>query len=284
MRRGGFTWAACVAALAIFIAPAAANASGQVFFGGWYDSAIGSVNSDGSDPQPNLVVNDETVPLGMAADGDYLYWESNSAGVRIGRSRLDGSEANFELVGINGGPPASNGVSISGGRIYWTEKRNATGFGPLYLSSANLDGSDPQVRFLSLGTNAEGTAFVSGAYVFFVIQKDVRGVERYSDRRGQQALCGRRSGRERLPHLLGRGKPRRRRRPGALHRQGECQRLEPEHALAPHPEEGLPRQGGSRRHRAGWSLPLHRLPGRRHRPGESRAARTAENAKHRRQS
>lgn len=174
------TWAACVAALTFLILPAAAEASGQVFFGGWYDSAIGSVNSDGSDPQPNLVVDDETVPLGIAVNGDYLYWESNSAGVKIGRSRLDGSEANIELIGTNGGPPDSGGVSIGGGRIYWTEKRNSTGFGPLYLSSANLDGSDPAVRFLSLGTNAEGTAFVSGSYVFFVIQKDVRGVERYS--------------------------------------------------------------------------------------------------------
>jgi hypothetical protein len=180
MRLGRSTWAAALAALALFIAPAAARASGQVFFGGWYDSAIGSVNSDGSEPQPNLIVNEETVPLGMAVGGDHLYWESNSAGVKIGRSRLDGSEADTELVGTDGGPPGGDGVSISGGRVYWTEKRNSTGFGPLYLSSANLDGSGQQVRFLSLGTNAEGTAFVSGSYVFFVIQKDVRGVERYS--------------------------------------------------------------------------------------------------------
>lgn len=180
MRRSRSIWAVGAAALALLAAPTAALASGQVFFGGWYDNAIGSVNSNGSEPKPDLIVNDETIPLGMAVSGDYLYWESNSAGVRIGRSRLDGSEANTGLVGTDGGPPSSDGVSIGGGRLYWTEKRNATGFGPLYLSSANLDGSDPRVRFLSLGTNAEGTAFVSGSYVFFVIQKDVRGVERYS--------------------------------------------------------------------------------------------------------
>lgn len=180
MRRDRSIWVASLATLAFLTAPAVAMASGQVFFGGWYDSAIGSVNSDGSEPQPNLIVNEETVPLGMSVDGDYLYWESNSAGVKIGRSRLDGSEADIELVGTDGGPPGSGGVSSSGGRIYWTETRNSTGFGPLYLSSANLDGSDPQVRFLSLGTNAAGTAFVSGSYVFYVIQKDVRGVERYS--------------------------------------------------------------------------------------------------------
>jgi hypothetical protein len=179
-RRSRSIWAVGAATLALLAAPTAALASGQVFFGGWYDNAIGSVKSDGSEPKPNLVVNDETIPLGMAVSGDYIYWESNSSGVRIGRSHLDGSEADTGLVGTDGGPPSGDGVSISGGRVYWTEKRNSTGFGPLYLGSANLDGSNPQVRFLSPGTNAEGTAFVSGSYVFFVIQKDVRGVERYS--------------------------------------------------------------------------------------------------------
>jgi hypothetical protein len=180
MRRAILVWGAWIAVLAGLALPAGAAASGQVFISGWYSSVIGSVHTDGSEPRPKLIVNNRLVPLGMAVSGDYLYWESNSAGVKIGRSRLDGSEVDIEFLETDGGPPFSNGLSISDGRVYWTEKRNATGFGPLYLSSAALDGSDRQVRFLSLGTNAEGTALVAGGYVFFLIEKDVRGVERYS--------------------------------------------------------------------------------------------------------
>jgi hypothetical protein len=53
--------AVCIAAF--LTAPATANASGHVLLGGWYDNAIGSVDSNGSDPRPNLVANTETIPL-----------------------------------------------------------------------------------------------------------------------------------------------------------------------------------------------------------------------------
>jgi hypothetical protein len=174
-----------LALFAILALPASALASGQVFFGGWYDNAIGSVSFDGTDPQPNLVVDGSTIPEGLAVSGGYLYWESNSSGVRIGRSRIDGTEVNTHFLETNGGPAGAGGVSISNGRVYWIETRNSTGFGPTYLSAANLDGSDPQVRFLSLGTNLEGPTLVIGSWVFFVTHRDVRGVEHRSIARGR---------------------------------------------------------------------------------------------------
>jgi len=179
-RAGSAKWFCCVAVFAALILPATAQASGQVFYGGWYDSAIGSVSFDGSNPQPNLIVNQLTVPFALAVSGEYLYWESNSFPVDIGRSRLDGSELNPQFITAPGGAFGSNGLSISNGRIYWSETRNSTGFGPALLSSANLDGSDQQNRFLSLGSNAAGASLVIGGWAFLVTHKEVRGVEHYS--------------------------------------------------------------------------------------------------------
>lgn len=176
--------------LAALVLPAAVlGSSGSVFYGGWYDSQIGSIGFDGSNPHPDLIVSDQAIPEAMTVSGDFLYWEANSSPIRIGRSRLDGSEVEPDF--FFGGPGLSNapGLSVANGRLYWSETRNSTGFGSSYLSSASLDGSSQALRTLSLGRNAGNRVVVSGGWVFYVIQKDVRGVERYSIAR--QRLDGR---------------------------------------------------------------------------------------------
>jgi hypothetical protein len=178
--RSRFSKVALLAVAVGLLLPAAAQASGQVFFGGWYDDAIGSVGFDGSNPSPNLIVSDSAIPEAMTVSGDFLYWEENSAPISIGRSRLDGSEVQTGFIVGAGGTAMPDGLSVSEGRLYWAETRSSTGFGPAYLSSANLDGSNQTTRTISLGNNAGGTVIVTGKWVFYVIEKNVRGVQRYS--------------------------------------------------------------------------------------------------------
>lgn len=193
MRFGGIV-VASFAVFATLLLPAAAGAaSGTVFYGGWYDDAIGSVGFDGSDPRPNLVA-DDAIAEAMVVSGDYLYWEANSSPIRIGRSRLDGTEVDPDFFYGGRGQVQPEGLSVADGRIYWAETRNITGFGPGYLSSANLDGSDRTLRTVSLGRNTESAVLVNGGWAFFVISKDVGGIQRYSiarvrlDGRGSRRL------------------------------------------------------------------------------------------------
>lgn len=168
-------------AFTLMVLPVSAfGSSGLVFYGGWYDNEIGSVGFDGSNPRPNLIVSEQAIPEAMTVSGDYLYWEANSSPIRIGRSLMDGSEVEPDF--FFGGPGLSNapGLSVVNGRLYWSETKNSTGFGSSYLSSAALDGSNRTLRTLSLGKNAGNRTVVTGGWVFYVIEKDVRGVERYS--------------------------------------------------------------------------------------------------------
>lgn len=147
----------------------------MLFIGGWYDDRIAKVGFDGSGPVPNFVP-DDGIPEAMTVSGDFLYWQANSSPVRIGRARLDGGEVDPEF--IHGGPGLveAEGLSVSDGRLYWTETRNSTGFGPTYVSSANLDGSDIRLRQRSLGADSVGPATVAGGYVFFLNERSSRGI------------------------------------------------------------------------------------------------------------
>jgi hypothetical protein len=191
-RFGGIVVASLAVLAALFL-PAAAAASGTVFYGGWYDDAIGSVGFDGSDPRPSLI-GDDAIPEAMVVSGDYLYWEANSSPIRFGRSRLDGTEVDPDFFFGGKGQVQPEGLSIVDGRIYWAETGNITGLGPGYLSSADLDGSDRALRTVSLGRNTESAVLVNGGWAFFVISKDVRGIQRYSiarvrlDGRGSRRL------------------------------------------------------------------------------------------------
>lgn len=168
--------ALCAVLLAVAALPVAAQASaGSVFFGGWYDDEIGSVGFDGASPSPSLIA-DDGIPQAMTVSGEYLYWEANSSPIRIGRSRLDGTDVQPQLIAGGPGQVNAEGLSVEGGRIYWSETRNVTGFGPSYLSSANLDGSGLAPRQLALGPNAAGPVIVAEDHVVFLSQRSARGV------------------------------------------------------------------------------------------------------------
>jgi len=161
-------------------AGAALASTGSVFIGGWYDSAIARVGFDGSQPQPGLIDNDETIPQAMTVSGEFLYWQSNSYPVRIGRSRLDGSDVRFDFIQASGGGMVNAaGISVSDGRIFWSETRSSRGLGPSAVSSANLDGTDITRGHISLGPDVAGPVIVRNGYVFAVAERSVAGVQRY---------------------------------------------------------------------------------------------------------
>jgi hypothetical protein len=171
-------------------APAKASTiGGSLFIGGWYDDRIAKVGFDGSDPVPGFVP-DDGIPEAMTVSGDFLYWQANSSPVRIGRARIDGGEVNPQFIRGGPGLVEAEGISVGEGRLYWTETRNSTGFGPAYLSSANLDGSDIRLRQRSLGGDAAGPAIVADGYVFFLGERSARGVTHWSIVRRRLASSG----------------------------------------------------------------------------------------------
>jgi hypothetical protein len=159
--------------------PRAAAAAGWVYFGGWYDEEIGRIGTDGQDPVRGLIVSDDAIPQAMTVSGEYLYWEQNSYPVEIGRARLDGSEVQPRFIVAGGGQANAPGLSVSGGRIYWSETRNPSGEGPSYLSSANLDGSGLLARQVSLGPDAADSVAVAGEWVYFITTHYSRGIDHY---------------------------------------------------------------------------------------------------------
>jgi hypothetical protein len=169
-----------VVLLLAIVGPSGARAdASSVFFGGWYEDAIGKVGADGSNPEPKFIP-DDAIAQALTVEGDYLYWQANSFPLRIGRSRLDGSEIQPEFIEGGVGHIEVAGLSVSGGRLYWAETRSSSGLGSSTLSSTNLDGSDRVNGLLSLGPNAEGPVVVTHGFVFFVGETSSQGITHWS--------------------------------------------------------------------------------------------------------
>lgn len=160
---------ACLLGLLVFAGTA--SASGTLFFGGWYGEGIGRIAADGSGIDTALIPGQSVNPSAMAVSDSYLFWRDDSSPTTIGRSRLDGSEVRPEFLRV-GGPGAEpalvEGLSVSAGKLYWTETtRQANGSFPQEVSRANLDGSDVERDVLTLSTHLDGPVIVRDGSVFF---------------------------------------------------------------------------------------------------------------------
>jgi hypothetical protein len=163
-----------------------ASASGDLFFGGPYRSAIGAMDFGGKQQNPTLITGDSPTAMAMVVSGDFLYWQSNSTPLYIGRSRLDGSEVRPEFIKSEPGEVDAEGLSVSGGHVYWTETLRTSGGFHTVIDRAELDGSGVENRVRSLSDSIRGPVIVSDNWIYFIIGGDsgFAKVERAPLRRG----------------------------------------------------------------------------------------------------
>ena len=97
-------------------------------------------------------------PSGIAVGGQSLYWSGGGTnGNQIGRSNLDGSNADGSLVTTAG---FSFAVAVDGQHIYWSNGQNGT------IGRSNLDGSDVDQTFITGVDQGEGLA-VDGQHIYW---------------------------------------------------------------------------------------------------------------------
>jgi len=121
--------------------------------------SIGHSNLDGTGANQNFIFQPD-LPLGVAANGTYLYWTMALLG-RISRANLDGSGViDFFIPGVVTNYPRY--ITVDQRYIYWT---NA---GLHSIGRANLDGTGVNQSFISISgfVSPNGIA-VDGRYIYW---------------------------------------------------------------------------------------------------------------------
>jgi hypothetical protein len=153
--------------------------STSLFWANPVTGEIGRSNLDGTDVDYGFITG-ATNPCGIALDGSHIYWTSYATD-QIGRADLDGSHVEKGFLATPGHPC---GVAVGGGYIYWADLQDEWvgreslggtarephlienhdhdgvcgiavdehhlywgGFGDA-IGRANLDGTDPEPRFI----------------------------------------------------------------------------------------------------------------------------------------
>lgn len=151
--------------LTVLLSSPAASASELVWanYAGYTSSgSLGSADLDGSNVNNNfLSVAD---PVSVAVAGQYLFWANsysanqNGGGETIGRSNLDGSDANQTLISA---PEDPGQLAADSNYVYWGNY-----YSP-YISRANLDGSNVDSNFIDTGNNQNDGVAVNGQYIYW---------------------------------------------------------------------------------------------------------------------
>jgi len=153
---------------------AVAASSDRLFYGGWYGDSIGSVSVDGSRSDPTLIQSSDPfdrflAPTAMTIQGDFLYWESNSLPIRIGRSHLDGSDAQTTFIESRFGEVGDGGIAVSDGELYWEASvKTARGTFATVLNRSRLDGTAVEDQVAVLGHATGGPFVIKNDYAYFV--------------------------------------------------------------------------------------------------------------------
>jgi len=110
------------------------------------------------------------IPQDIAVSGEYLYWTTEYRGkgeartIGVSRAKLDGSEVIPEFIPDTG---YVRGLAIEGGHIYW---RSTT-----HIARANLDGSDVEKSFLTVGFNGVGGLAANSGHIYWASTGDPYG-------------------------------------------------------------------------------------------------------------
>jgi uncharacterized protein YjbI with pentapeptide repeats len=120
------------------------------------NSSIGRADIFGPMFSQNFIT--ATNPRGVAIDGNYVYWATDTAGVdTIARANLDGTGTNQNFIT---GVDDPEGVAVDGGHIYWANS------GLARIGRANLDGTSKNQNFITTGGGPFGVA-VDGGHIYW---------------------------------------------------------------------------------------------------------------------
>ena len=120
-----------------------------------HGTTIGRATLDGTVANESFIATTDSI--GVAVDGQHIYWANTQAGT-IGRASLDGTGVNPFFVT---GAIDPLGVAVDGQHIYWTNQGTESGVG-----RANLDGSAVDNHFITGGSNP-GSVAVDGQHIYW---------------------------------------------------------------------------------------------------------------------
>lgn len=143
---------------------ALALSGGYVYFSRWGGTAngitsIGRAKLDGTELDLNFITGGFDWVRGLAAQDGFLYIADESGG-KIWRAPLAGGAATV-LVASAGNSPTN--VAVDGRYVYWTPRFRNT------IARANIDGSNPNLDFITLTTAASQPwgVDVDGTHVYW---------------------------------------------------------------------------------------------------------------------
>lgn len=137
------------------VSPSAPN---HVFWADYGAASIGRASTDGGEVT-NHLTDVEAGPCGVAIDGSHLYWGYFGEAAAIGRSNLDGEDAEPTFIHLpSGSSPCT--IAVYGGHVYWSNYGGST------IGRANLDGGEVDPEFVTGLSDPLGVA-VSDGHVYW---------------------------------------------------------------------------------------------------------------------
>ena len=129
---------------------------------------IGHATLDGSEVNRSFLDTSGADVRGIASDGSYVYGGRDSD---IARARINGTEPDGKFIsGLNG----ASVVAVGGNHIYWTNWLHENE-GPGEIGRANLNGSEVEPDFITLGPSAPLGLAVSGEHLYWTNNEVVDG-------------------------------------------------------------------------------------------------------------
>jgi virginiamycin B lyase len=129
----------------------------DIYWANYDDGEIGRANIDGSDPNSDAI--DVGSVVGIAIEGDYVYFTSNG-GTTIGRVKLNGSDLDTNFItGLNGEQAF---LAADSQYIFWANADVSGGYSGTTIGRANIDGSDVNQSFITGAHGPFGIAVTGG--------------------------------------------------------------------------------------------------------------------------
>ena len=132
----------------------------HIYWVRWNVGVIGRADIDGTNADPTFI-DPDSAPEDLAVDADHVYWQDAADIRQIGIADIDGTDVRFiGETDSNGLKIGASDVAVDGSHLYWGQAGGFNvGFGSIRgIGRAGLDGSNPDVNFISGPTAPEGVA------------------------------------------------------------------------------------------------------------------------------
>jgi hypothetical protein len=152
-------------------------AHADIYWGNYQDLGgsgpdyIGHARLDGSEANAQLLDIKGEKPVGLAADGSFIYAAfPGPSGGSIGRANLQGGEPNADFIYGPGKTPLSgaDGIVVAGNYVYWTNGLERPNGVPAEIGRAPITGGEGEPEFINLGGDEDAMDLaVSGEHLYW---------------------------------------------------------------------------------------------------------------------